>query len=786
MIKNWEIVEKEKSDYSAPSYTIFIEGSEMDAISLAGKLMDFNPACEEATKNSFNYAIVLSPKTDNVLEDIKKRVQEFVAPAVPEVAMPTPAIPQEEIPTVTDKDMLIKDMEGTVLDNMPLEDIFSAETKYDMFLDLKNNTLTKNSQDQRKNKMTDLADGKDSLEDSFDIFEQNIKEHTCIIDLDKLDFASKGDVANPVNNLQGDFTPEKITVNADSMKEELAAIIPEIPTPEAEISTLRDSVDSLAKTFNLEKTIDAKTLREQYEKTLLQGIKNAPVAPSKVDEPTPVSTPKPVPPAMPSIKPDLNLKPNTPKREPIMEENKPINNTQPLSQPQKPTAPKPPVAPVAPKPVGPSLPKQVPPTPAVVAPAPKKKDIDHSIELPLSEIKKHNWPLEIPLVPTYTLENMVMSVNRFAHATAVSVVGNPGKLYNPLVLYGVAGTGKTHFLNAMAYSFSQKYPQETIFLTNGVRLSRGIQRYVTEGNIEKFNSFMDTVNVLLIDDIHLLAINEQNKKQVSALLNKFLQDKKQIVITSKYPPESLERLENLIQFKLRSGWISELKHVKGAAYLKQAKKVLQENNVLMTDQQIAEFFDESHMTLGTLTRTIHRLKVLENLVFPHLETKDRSQIKLLEKLIPVSGEDTSSEILAKNIDDITSIPTVGNGEWGRIGFFYPQNYSQTMNWMVYATQQRAKELGIPGGCDIAVRSSYTTTNIISSAFKIANLCDNRKLKGAVILGPLTTECEPSIRENFYDILTHMLEVMLIRCGIINYEDIRKPSTYTKIITELMR
>ena len=416
----------------------------------------------------------------------------------------------------------------------------------------------------------------------------------------------------------------------------------------------------------------------------------------------------------------------------------------------------------------------------------KTRTIDHSIEIPLSELKKHNWPLEVPLVPTYTLENMVMSVNRFAHATAISVIENPGKLYNPLVLHGATGTGKTHFLNAMAYAFSKKYGQENIFMTNGVRLSRGIQRYVMEGNIEKFEKFMDTVKVLLIDDIHLLAINEQNRAHISGLLNKFLREQKQIVITSKYPPESLEKLEELIKFRLDSGWISELKPAAGNTHFKIVKKMLMDNGVDLTDAQIQTFFGGPHMTLGTVTRSIRRLKVLENLIFPHLPESQRSQATIFEKLLATTGEDETSDILNRDPDSITTISTVGNGEWGRVGFFYPQNSSHMMNWMVYALEQRAKELGIEGGFDIAVRSSYATENIISSAFKIANLCDNKKLKGAVILGPAINVCEPSVRENFYDILTHMLEIMLIRCGIINFEDAKSPSTYVKIISELLR
>lgn len=871
--------------------------------------------------------------------------------------------------TINDKDMLIKDMEGTMLDQMPLEDIFSAETKYDMFLDLENQKLVKNSQTQREQKITSLADGKDSLEESFNVFEQKIKDQTCIIDLDDLnaitDRLSKKDMGfvqhaaaeapaeqtspaspepetrqqtpeipdlaapapqtaeaaaptqdktpaedafekaeeqtaeetpsvedpfeqiekaaeakektqrltrpslpditlpraaeslsaeeNPAGETPGPAaaaepaeeepinlgpSPEEASVLTIDPNETASGFIPEevvlvntVPplkkAPKSlssdepsedlpEITIRGQKIDSLDKTFNLETTLNTEIMKHQYEKSFHDTQAAPPSGPKKpaaapLQTPPPAQEPpreerpkrkvlrlvgkkQPQEPVTPQAAAPKNLTDVQP-GEPIMEENKEEKTTFRIRRKtdQAPGAPIPPVppAPSAPRAHVPAAPK---PAPQAAAHNPavantiieKTKTIDHSIEIPLSELKKHNWPLEVPLVPTYTLENMVMSVNRFAHATAISVIDNPGKLYNPLVLHGATGTGKTHFLNAMAYAFSKKYGQENIFMTNGVRLSRGIQRYVMEGNIEKFEKFMDTVKVLLIDDIHLIAINEQNRVHISKLLNKFLKEQKQIVITSKYPPESLEKLEELIKFKLDSGWISELKPASGAAHFKIVKKMLLDNGVDLNDTQITEFFGGPHMTLGTVTRSIRRLKVLENLIFPHIPETERSQATIFEKLLATAGEDAASEILSRDPDSVTSISTVGNGEWGRIGFFYPQNSSHMMNWMVYALQQRAAELGVTGGFDIAVRSSYATENIISSAFKIANLCDNKKLKGAVILGPALTVCDPSVRENFYDILTHMLEIMLIRCGIINFEDAKAPSTYVKVISELLR
>ncbi len=1027
MITNWDIVSRLDPQDKSRRYTLVTDGTENDARLIAKKLEGYAQPAQPA-QLPFVYAFELpADLDDDTLDKIRTAVKEAVAqseqvnrlvpggvlgdplfqspvnppdkefgtlqpedsffkPSQPAAEPATP--PQADLPdaqqppihgnpssaakeksgeiTISDKDMLIKDMEGTMLGQMPLEDIFSAETKYDMFLDLDNQTLNKNSQFQREQKINNLADGKDSLEETFNVFEQKIKDQTCIIDLEDLntitdrlskkntDFlkhspavqatpqgkelpqpAAETDAAHPAEHPsapQGSVVPpaapaqplaEAPSATAEGTAPEIPHLAPQAPGPELaddgvedpfeqiektvrggipphdqpadapsapvppsaaekapapapaeddeplnlgpspeeasvnswamehtapgelpeevaltntvpptqyaqrtisisqdgddlpEITLRGQQIDALDKTFNLETTLNTEVMKRQYEKSFHDEPAPAPQKPAAPRPPAPArpvpAAPKPAETHSDGGHPSEATHFSTVQSgESIMEENQEPKTTfrirRKIEAPTQPTIPPAPPAPAAPHaPQAPASapaqphPAQQPPVqrPPVQQPAQPKpalantilektKTIDHSIEIPLSELKKHNWPLEVPLVPTYTLENMVMSVNRFAHATAISVIENPGKLYNPLVLHGATGTGKTHFLNAMAYAFSKKYGQENIFMTNGVRLSRGIQRYVMEGNIEKFEKFMDTVKVLLIDDIHLLAINEQNRVYISKLLNKFLRDQKQIVITSKYPPESLVKLEELIKFKLDSGWISELKPARGATHFRIVKKMLLDNGVDLNDAQITKFFGGPHMTLGTVTRSIRRLKVLENLIFPHLPEADRSQAKIFEKLLATQGEDASSAILSHDPDSVSAITNMGNGEWGRIGFFYPQNSSHMMNWMVYALQQRAKELGIQGGFEIAVRSSYATENIISSAFKIANLCDNKKLKGAVILGPALNTCDPSVRENFYDILTHMLEIMLIRCGIINYEDVKSPSTYVKVLSELLR
>lgn len=839
--------------------------------------------------------------------DLDLQVQAVQAEKLPTELNPYSAQPTQEKPKeepandlpLSDRDMLIKDMEGTML-GQSLDDILLAETKYDMFLDLDKLDPSKQqkasvtpqakapqapdqkapaSAQQDASSQPDaafaFAPAEDKETDSFNIFDQKIKDQTNFIDLEDIKAVTERITQKDLSFLQHANTPhkpapapkqqtpkkpedeldktraymplpssfgridagneeeqevmdpfEQMLAAADARKEtpkEAPAVSSHAPMPAtAEASPTQPPLQT-------EKTVQEPLAAPQQEQTMSSqpvqeqdapAAEPLPAAPAAAETAPqePFAQPEPLPQAEQAQAAQGTEQDNRviPSSTPITENKMPENNgekkpilrikrkaqPEPAAQPPKPVPPPAPAVPhAAPAPAAPS----VPPTPAAPAqpqeekhatilrrrrPAgtflEKTRTIDHSIELPLSELKKHNWPLEVPLIPTYTLENMTISVNRFAHATAISVIDNPGKLYNPLVLHGASGTGKTHFLHAIGYALSNKYGQENIFITNGVRLSRGIQRYVMEGNIDKFEKFADSVKALLIDDIHLIAINEQNRAYLSKLLNDFRKQQKQIVITSKYPPESLAKLEELLNFRLDSGWISDLKPATGNARMRIIQKMLTSNGIDITNEDINRFFGHPNMSLGTVSRAIRRVRVLEKLIFPNEAKEKRSATAIFDQLLATAGEDQHSLIMKKSPDEINSAPVSGNGEWGRIGFFYPQNHSNMMNWLVFALQQRAKELGIAGGPELAVRSSYSTENIISSAFKIANLCDNKKLKGAVILGPETDTCEPSVRENFYDILTHMLEIMLIRCGVINYEDVNAPSTYVKILSELLR
>ena len=429
------------------------------------------------------------------------------------------------------------------------------------------------------------------------------------------------------------------------------------------------------------------------------------------------------------------------------------------------------------------------PTKPIPMPHVKQEQIDgfdHTIQTTSIPVyKKSNWPIEMPIVPSFTLDNMDMSSNRFAHAAAMSIVENPGTMYNPFFVFGEGGCGKTHFLNAVGVEFAKKISQDKIFITNGVRFSRGVQRAIENGTIDKVKEFLDSAQVLIIDDIHLTAVNETNKDFISQVLNDYVAKRKQLVISSKYPPQGLSRFEELTNFKLDQGWISELKPLRPNHFLKAYFKMALDAQVDLTEAQCRGFFGRENLTLGMIAKDIKRAKVLSRRI------KDSGSIsisyeQLLNYITAITGEDSTSQLESLDLTSPLSIRRGENTNWGNFGFFFPKESADKFKWIVYATMQRAKELGIKGGFNFALKSAYSTEHIIASAFKIANVCDSKNLKAAIILGPDPKIIQPAIRDNFCDILTHMLEVMMIRCAIIPYEDIKKPSSYVKVLGDVLK
>ena len=189
------------------------------------------------------------------------------------------------------------------------------------------------------------------------------------------------------------------------------------------------------------------------------------------------------------------------------------------------------------------------------------------LEKKAQEIKNEQIPAGIPkmsreqsnLKPEYTFDNFIVgNSNKFAHAAALSVAENPGKMYNPLFLYGNSGLGKTHLMHAIGNYISQNsnrrvlYVSSNDFINDFVKIQRKSQKDNNIDNMDFFKSKYRDIDVLIIDDIQYLGGANATQQEFFHTFNTLYSDSKQIIISSDKSPDDLQKLED--RLKTRFCW----------------------------------------------------------------------------------------------------------------------------------------------------------------------------------------------------------------------------------------
>jgi len=164
------------------------------------------------------------------------------------------------------------------------------------------------------------------------------------------------------------------------------------------------------------------------------------------------------------------------------------------------------------------------------------------------------------LNPNYTFENFVVgSCNQFAHAAATAVVKNPAKSYNPLYVYGGAGLGKTHLMNAIGHRLLKDNHRFNILYITTEKFMNDLINHLQYGKILDFRQKYRSVDVLLMDDIHYLSGRERTKEEFFHTFNHLYDSQKQIVISSDCPPKEIPQLEERFSSRFEWGLIADLK-----------------------------------------------------------------------------------------------------------------------------------------------------------------------------------------------------------------------------------
>lgn len=154
--------------------------------------------------------------------------------------------------------------------------------------------------------------------------------------------------------------------------------------------------------------------------------------------------------------------------------------------------------------------------------------------------------------PKYTFDSFIVgSSNRLAHAAALGVAQNPGRSYNPLFIYGGAGLGKTHLLQAIGHAAEARnlavlYVSGEQFTNEFINAIRGRK---TDGFRHKYRS----VDMLMVDDIHFLNGKESTAESFFHTFNELHNANRQIVVASDCPPKAMPLLEERLRSRFEWG-----------------------------------------------------------------------------------------------------------------------------------------------------------------------------------------------------------------------------------------
>jgi chromosomal replication initiator protein len=212
------------------------------------------------------------------------------------------------------------------------------------------------------------------------------------------------------------------------------------------------------------------------------------------------------------------------------------------------------------------------------------------------------------LNPNYTFENFVIgSCNQFAHAAAIAVSKTPAKAYNPLYIYGDAGLGKTHLMNAIGQSaMASNHRLKVLYITTE-KFMNDLINHLQYGKILDFREKYRSVDVLLMDDIHYLGGRERTKEEFFHTFNHLYDSQKQIVISSDCPPKEIPHLEERFRSRFEWGLIADLKPPDIETRIAILKKKAEMEDIVLPETVALYVADKVHSNIRELEGYLRRV-----------------------------------------------------------------------------------------------------------------------------------------------------------------------------------
>lgn len=164
-----------------------------------------------------------------------------------------------------------------------------------------------------------------------------------------------------------------------------------------------------------------------------------------------------------------------------------------------------------------------------------------------------------PLDPRFTFENFVVGKpNELAHAAARRVSEGGPVTFNPLVLYGGVGLGKTHLMHAIAWELRTRKPELNVLYLSAEQFMYRFVQALRERKMMDFKVLFRSVDVLMVDDVQFIAGKDSTQEEFFHTFNALVDQNKQIIISADRAPGEIKDLEDRVKSRLQCGLVVDL------------------------------------------------------------------------------------------------------------------------------------------------------------------------------------------------------------------------------------
>jgi len=255
------------------------------------------------------------------------------------------------------------------------------------------------------------------------------------------------------------------------------------------------------------------------------------------------------------------------------------------------------------------------------------------------------------LKPDNTFENFIEGeCNRLARSAGYAVAQNPGgTAFNPLMIYGNSGLGKTHLAQAIGIEAKDRFPDKVVLYVNANKFQTQFTEATRNNNRNDFLNFYQMIDILILDDVHEFAGKEKTHETFFHIFNHLHQTGKQLILTSDKPPIELKGMEQRLLSRFKWGLTADLTVPDFETRMEILKRKVYKDGIVLNDE-VLEYI-ASHITNNVRELEGALVSLLAQSMLNKKEITLDLASKLVNKLVKNSKRELSVEYISKVVCD---------------------------------------------------------------------------------------------------------------------------------------